>query len=197
MITFRFDINKAIQVVGFLLKQNKGQINYTKLIKLLYIADRKSLEEWDITITGDAYCSMPNGPVLSSIYDLIKDKHFNVELQKKWNKFFKTKNHSLVLKREVFDEGKLNDSEIEILKKVDREFKDSSFGDLIDFTHNKKVFPEVKSEEAEAKNTSIPLRVEDILEVIGRSREEIDKIRDEVETHLEEQIFFENQCNSN
>jgi uncharacterized phage-associated protein len=43
-----------------------------RLLKLLYIADREWLAETGEPITGDRACAMKYGPVLSSVYDLIK-----------------------------------------------------------------------------------------------------------------------------
>src|SRR5438874_3425080 len=45
---------------------------YIKLIKLLYLADREALLRWGRPITTDRHVSMPKGPVLSQIYDLIR-----------------------------------------------------------------------------------------------------------------------------
>ena len=40
-----------------------------KLMKLMYLAERLSLKRYGDTITGDAFVSMPHGPVLSMTYD--------------------------------------------------------------------------------------------------------------------------------
>ena len=45
-----------------------------KVLKLLYIADRKSLELWERPITFDTYYSMKEGQVLSGVLDLINNK---------------------------------------------------------------------------------------------------------------------------
>jgi len=39
------NMRKVIQVVGHLLQKYSGRLNYTKLIKLLYLADRKALSK--------------------------------------------------------------------------------------------------------------------------------------------------------
>lgn len=43
-----------------------------KLVKLMYLADRESMEAYGFPITGDRMVSMPHGPVLSQTYDHIK-----------------------------------------------------------------------------------------------------------------------------
>ena len=44
---------------------------YLKLIKLLYFVDREALLRWGRPVTTDRLVSMPHGPVVSRIYDLI------------------------------------------------------------------------------------------------------------------------------
>ncbi len=54
MILDRIKIRKLIQSAGYLLSLTKNKkMNYTKLLKLLYISDKESLKKWDKTITGD------------------------------------------------------------------------------------------------------------------------------------------------
>ena len=55
MIKTNCDIKKLTQVAGLFLKLNKGKMDYRKLMALMYLADRKMLELYDETITGDTY----------------------------------------------------------------------------------------------------------------------------------------------
>jgi len=68
---FEFRERKAAQAAAFLLSLNHRRMNYMKLIKLMYLADRQSLIETGLPITGDRMVSMPNGPVLSMVLDAI------------------------------------------------------------------------------------------------------------------------------
>ena len=49
-----------------------GAIDVLKVIKMLYLADRRALVEWHRPITGDQFWSLANGPVVSRTYDLIR-----------------------------------------------------------------------------------------------------------------------------
>ena len=40
-----FDLNKTIQVTAYLLKQSGNKMNYLRLLKLLYLANRETLKE--------------------------------------------------------------------------------------------------------------------------------------------------------
>lgn len=72
MQTPQFNEKKAIQIAAVFVKR-VGVINYVKLIKLMYLSDRKALLNWERPITGDSYLSMNKGPVLSRTLNLIKE----------------------------------------------------------------------------------------------------------------------------
>ena len=91
-----FNIDKLIQACNYLVKKNNNSLNYTKLIKLLYIADKESLKRSLQTITGDTYVSMDNGPVLSKLYDLIKGQYHKELYQNLWNSRFIKDGYNLV-----------------------------------------------------------------------------------------------------
>jgi len=55
MIEYDFDIKKLTQIVNYILKLNNYQMDYRKLIDLLYLVDREALSKWDVTITKDNY----------------------------------------------------------------------------------------------------------------------------------------------
>lgn len=53
MQTPQFNEKKAIQIAAVFVKR-VGVINYVKLIKLMYLSDRKALLNWERPITGDS-----------------------------------------------------------------------------------------------------------------------------------------------
>jgi hypothetical protein len=65
---------KAAQAAALLLQRAGGTMNHMKLIKLLYLADRRALVQWGRPITFDYYVSMPHGPVLSFTLDRLNDE---------------------------------------------------------------------------------------------------------------------------
>jgi len=71
-IRFAFDERKATAAAAFLLEQAGGSLEYFTLIKLMYFADRESLDAFGRPISGDRFVSMANGPALSTVYNLIK-----------------------------------------------------------------------------------------------------------------------------
>ncbi len=192
MIDYNFNINKVVQVINYILKKSNGSINYTKLIKLLYISDKDFLSKTDYTITGDSYCSMDNGPVLSTIYDLVRGKGPAGE-QSVWDRFFYKKGYDLELvTQNNLPADELCEEEIEIIDNNLKKFRDYSFHQMIEYLHDKKKFPEVEWDLT--AGSSKPLRVEKILESLGRSKEEIKEIQEDIEVYRDEEEFFSKRC---
>jgi uncharacterized phage-associated protein len=77
-----FDERKAAQIAAFFIQKAGGNINVLKLVKLIYLADRKCMEEYDFPMTYDHLVSMDHGPVNSIIYNCINGMR---EDQKEWD----------------------------------------------------------------------------------------------------------------
>jgi uncharacterized phage-associated protein len=67
-----FDERKAIEIILYVSRRVPDP---TKLVicKLLFFADKTSLERYGRFISGDNYAALPLGPVPSQIYNLIKE----------------------------------------------------------------------------------------------------------------------------
>jgi uncharacterized phage-associated protein len=75
MIRFNLNKEKAIASILYIaskLKNNGIEPDLHKIFKILYFAERKHLATYARPITGDNYIAMDNGPVPSSIYDILK-----------------------------------------------------------------------------------------------------------------------------
>ena len=167
------NFEKLKQVVNYVLAKFDYRLNYTKLIKLLYIADRESLRKWDFAISGDSYCSMPKGPVLSGLLDLIKERYNDELKQVEQNTAFYKNGYDLVSRFEdKFSADELNKAEMTVLDEVIEKYKDASYYELIDLVHT---FGEWNSN-AEKLNTSLVLEKTAILKSLGKTDEEIRNI---------------------
>ncbi len=71
MMRFVFDERKAAQAASILVERAGGSMDYLKLIKLLYLADRAALIETEAPITNDHYASMKHGPTPCQVLELI------------------------------------------------------------------------------------------------------------------------------
>ena len=68
-----FRSQKVLEIISYLLSLNNNKIEKLKLIKELYLIDRASIDETDMSITGDEYFSLPHGPILSNTLNIIND----------------------------------------------------------------------------------------------------------------------------
>ncbi|NPV56718.1 MAG: SocA family protein [Anaerolineae bacterium] len=169
-IQFKYDPVKTSQAVAFLLQRHGGLMKYLHLIKLLYLADRHALDQWERTITGDSYCSMPLGPVLSKTFDLIK----GADSDSYWSTHFRTEQHSLILKTPSLRD-KLSDAEIKILAEVDDQYGAMDQWELVDHLHRS--LPEYR----DPRGSSIPISIEDILNALSVPASDQERIAVEVQ----------------
>jgi len=97
-VNFRFNLPKATEVACEFLERAGGQINVMKLVKLMYLLDRLSVDRRGIPVVGGDYLSMRNGPVTSELLDLINAGRLNGEADTRWEQSISDRlNHELRL----------------------------------------------------------------------------------------------------
>ena len=74
-----FNVRKAAQVTAFFAIKERGEINVLKLVKLMYLSDRRFMEMYDVPILHDRLVSMPHGPVNSLSYNYISGTEEDAE----------------------------------------------------------------------------------------------------------------------
>ena len=150
---------KLRQIVGLLLGlEPKRRMNYTKLIKVLYIADRESIRDTGEPITGDQTWCLPRGPILSHLTDLIRG---SVAADATWARCFRKEGRDLVM---IGDPGQdwLCEYEVEKVKELHARHRHHSYGQLIEITHR---LPECEKNAVTSGRKRISLH--DILEGLG------------------------------
>ena len=159
---FPFNERKAAQAAAYLLKKHHGRLNYMKLIKLLYLADRQALIAHGMPITGDRMVSMDRGPVLSGVLDLI-----NWGEAGPWSEYVSAPiGYDVELIKDESDFDRLSDLEIEILDDVDARYGKIDRWSLVKLTH---ALPEW----CDPSGSSFAIDPADILRAAGRSPHEI------------------------
>ncbi|MCK4394643.1 SocA family protein [Candidatus Bipolaricaulota bacterium] len=161
MFTY-LDERKATQIAAWLLERTNGKMKYLKLVKLLYITDREAIRRWGQPLTGDSYYSLPHGPVVSRIQNLVTDDPMFSE-STYWIDFISRVDYDVVLNAPPpYDH--LSEAEIELLREIFDKFGTMSRWDLRDLTHE---FPEWE----DPAGSSIPITYVDILRAVGRENE--------------------------
>ena len=173
-IRFHFDERKTAAAAAHLLARAKGRLPYMKLIKLMYLADRESLREYSRPITGDKYFAMKLGPVLSETLNLIKCES---PAAGPWAETIERDGYDVVLKKRAPDEGPLSDAEVELLDRAWDLYSHLDKWALSKYTH--KALPEWK-DPGKSRREITPER---ILEIVGKSAEEIDEVRQGATEH--------------
>jgi hypothetical protein len=118
---------------------------------------------------------MKNGPVLSSLYDLIKGKYKDPNTQMLWDSRFSTDGRDLLAVVDRIPEGKLSRFEKQTLDSIDEKFHAKNYSQMIQYVHNPDVCPEWE----DPGLSSAPIKMRDLLAGIGRTPEEIEWILEE------------------
>ena len=125
------DGEKADLFAALMLQELGGRVNYMKLMKLLYFADRYHLRRYMRPIAKDDYFAMKKGVVGSYWLDLLRGLAES--------NFFTTDKPtvSVVLKAEVAkkDTGRLSESEVEAMKFALQHFGAFNENKLVDIIH--------------------------------------------------------------
>lgn len=158
---FVFNERKAGQAAAWLLRRHDGVMPYLSLIKLLYLADRRALIETGYPITGDRPVSMPHGPVLSRVYDLVKGANSTA-----WHEFVTPPDGWDVRVAGCEEIGKLSEYETDILDEVDEKFGSLHRWELRNLTH---ALPEWQ----DPRGSSVEIDPAVVLRAEGVSEEDI------------------------
>ncbi len=183
--TFIFDAEKLVQASAVILRRQHAQrMNYMKLLKLLYIADRESIAETGRPITGDCPVAMERGPVLSRTLDIINGLSLESD---QWERFIRRAEDQSYEVEIISDPGRghLSRYEISKLEEVNSRFADKDEWAMVQWTH--KQLEEWIANDPGTSSKRIPLR--DILEAVGVA-DQADEIIDEARAAARFDQFF-------
>jgi uncharacterized phage-associated protein len=173
MSWLHFNEEKAVQAAGMLLKKSSGKMAYLKLIKLLYIVDREGVLRWGRPVTTDRFVSMPHGPVVSRIYDLICTGPEEQLPPGPWHRHIaKSGRYDVELKTGTGD-SELSRAEERLIDEIFSRHGSKTKWELRDLSHD---LPEWR----DPGGSSLPIEIEDILRAEGRTEHEIALVGDEL-----------------
>jgi Protein of unknown function (DUF4065) len=66
-----FDYKKAMQALLYVVEELKDA-RFHRSFKILYFAEQECLRDWGNTLLGDTFVRMPDGPVPSVTYNMVK-----------------------------------------------------------------------------------------------------------------------------
>ena len=171
--SFPFNFQKSVEAAGLFLSLGGGRMHNLRLMKLLYMADRQCLGREARTITGDKVYAMRRGPILSTVHNLIRGKHYQTPL---WQHYIKTDKHDVVIHVNP-DTGELCRFEKKIIENI---YQETIEKDVVQITHT---FPEWKKYENFLKDPSMKdsyrITTEDMLQGLGKP-ELITKVEEKI-----------------
>ena len=156
MIKFNFNKEKAREAVLYLANK-KPNIDKLQLLKFLFYADKYHLNRYDRPILGGHYTAMPRGPVLSELYDEIKENCSDYILQ--GYKIKPLREANLIY---------FSKSDIEALDYALCQYSQYTGTQLSNLTHNDKAWINARERAPKSKNATIPY--EDFFDEIDEER---------------------------
>lgn len=174
MLKNLFNEKKAAQVAAYFLFRAGEPLSILKLSKLLYLAERGSLEKFGEPMIGDHPVSMPHGPVLSTTLD-----HMNGMLDSReggWDSWIADRQgHFLTLRdpqrvHSAQDLLELSAADVDILADVWNRFGWMDQWALREWTH------ENCTEWHDPQGSSIPIEPADLLAALHFSPQQSEAI---------------------
>jgi uncharacterized phage-associated protein len=134
-MNFCFNIRKATEAASLLLERAGGRMSILKLVKLIYLVDRLSLERRNVPIVGGDYLSMRNGPVTSELLDLINAGKLLGEEDDRWEKSITNRVEHQVELQETGVRENLSDTELGLLDEIWRKHGQKDQWELVNWCH--------------------------------------------------------------
>lgn len=161
-----FNERKVAQMAAFLLRKCDDRMPHLKLMKLLYLADRESMERFGAPISGDRIVAMPHGPVLSMTLNLMDG---DIESTPGgWEELISDKeNHELSLKHSITsdDLDELSLADIDVLEAIWAQFGHMGKYEIRDYTHDH------CKEWTNPNGSSFPISYETVFRALGKPAE--------------------------
>lgn len=173
-----FNERRVAQIAAFFTKAEGGRIAIIKLIKLMYLADRESLDRYGEPLTFDEMFSLRHGPILSRTLDLIKGTEDSSPGG--WDDWMADReNKEVEVKDANFDNEQLDElsnADIDVLDVVWKKFGHMNKWALRDYTHSN--CPEWK----DPSSSRFPLPYSDVLRALGKSEQQIEHTQREIQS---------------
>ena len=154
----KHDLNekKATQAAARFLAAAGKRMHYLKLLKLMYLMDREALLRWGAPVTNDRYFSLPKGPILGRVKNLMVEEPLPSE-RGFWSDHISSPNSYVIELIDDAGDDELSEAEEELIDEVFAKYGHIDRFKLIDHLHE--ILPEWK----DPNGSSIPITIADIL----------------------------------
>lgn len=168
-----FNESKAAQAAAYFLFKAGGRLPVLKLMKLMYLAERKSYELFGYPIIGDSMVAMDHGPVLSITLNNVNGMNAPNRVWEEWiadraGNDVALRDGSMI--RSDQDLRQLSESDVEALSATWEAFGHFQTFVLRDYTHD--ALPEWH----DPHGSSHPIKVSSLLGILGMNDDEVKAI---------------------
>ena len=177
----KFRAAAAAEAIAFLLHWSNGSRDKYSLLKMLYLSERKALEDNNWPIFFEESKCMKYGMVPQMTYDHIKGDLKHSE----WDRYIETRGgrYALQLKAQARQDY-LSDNHLNILREVFEANKDKDFAQLKRESHS---LPEFQDPGA----SIISLDIRDIFRALNKSPAQIDDFEEGIQCEIFLERVFE------
>lgn len=174
-----FDVRKATQVAAYFLWKSERKMPYLKLMKMIYLAEKQFVLQYDEQLTGDQVVSSPQGPMLSSMYECVFGGNDY------WNNWINNPGqHALMFNGAIavdrnmplntFDE--LTEAELSCIDSVFEKYGQMDQAKLVELSKNPRFCPECE----DTWDSLYPIAYRSMLMKNGKTEEQADAILERV-----------------
>jgi len=172
-MNFRFNISKATEIACLLLQRADGRMNIMKLVKLMYLLDRLSLDRRRMPVVGGDYLSMRNGPVTSEVLDLMNEGRLYHESDRRWEQCISDRENHEVALLKMPEREEVSEAEVKLVDEIWATHGGKNQWQLVDWCHDN------CKEWTSLSNGKARISVEQIAEALGKDSAEIARLSSE------------------
>lgn len=142
MAKANFDQRKALHAILFVVTHLPKPANVYNVLKCLYYADRKHLQEYGRQIYGETFYALEHGPVPSAAYEIVKYANGRAKWDLQFPEAFELLevNDVYLSARGAVETDLLSRSDMVCLLDAARKYGKMSFGKLKRLSHQGKAF---------------------------------------------------------
>jgi uncharacterized phage-associated protein len=148
------DVDKIIAAIAFVIREAETQglsVSQYDIVKTIFLADKRHLNEYERPVVFDNYTAMVHGPVPSLTYDLLKGNTFALRKHHLKSVLWQKRAAPEMEERAfAFDGAELSDDVDDVLSESDAEalsaalttIKSLTFGQIRRLTHDDSAYKE-------------------------------------------------------
>jgi uncharacterized phage-associated protein len=156
---------KATDAIARLIERSGADVDYLRIAKLIYLADRRSILERGLPIFGGKYYSMRRGPTIGEFMDFANQRN-----APGWSEFISPRRGNALNLLAKPHYQSLSDYEKALLDAVVAEHFNRSTTDLVEWCHKH------CTEYEEVESGRRPIEVETILKCGGKKKAHVAKV---------------------